>query len=111
MHCRLRRSQQCRNVQLLLLRPVIEMEVHARSKPRLLYARAEGCALRRAGAAMHAEIGTETGQPISHAEDWCHPDAARKQQVATRITGQMKVIARNADLDRIAGVQLLVHRQ
>ncbi|MNO86806.1 hypothetical protein D3C76_782180 [compost metagenome] len=87
---------------------IVVMQVYASGKRGVGDAPTKRHALGRACAIVHLELATAVSQAFGHAQDRRHTDATCQQQRAlTRY--QRKVIARRADPNRLAFLQLRMH--
>jgi len=86
----------------------VEVQKHPVSERRIAQALNKGGASTGACAVMQFEICTAMGQALGHAQNRGNPDPAGEQQAAAGIVGQCEQIARLADAQAVAGLDLFV---
>ncbi|MNP10746.1 hypothetical protein D3C76_1029060 [compost metagenome] len=85
------------------------MQVHAIGKGCPLETLDKSRPITGASRVMQFEIGTAVGQLLGHAEDRRDADATGKQQAASGFADQREKVARLADVQPVAAVDLLMH--
>ena len=88
---------------------VIHMDLRLVSPLRRLDGLGESHALARAAAVVQGKVRTVTRQLARHGQNRRDAYAARQQQVLAGRCMQLEMVARLADGDLLAGLQLLVH--
>ena len=107
MHVVFRRRQDLGGIQGGV-RLLIEMQKYPVGEGRVTQALDKGRALAGAGAIMQLEVGAGMGQALGHAQDRGNSDTAGEQQAATCLVGQGEQVARFADAQVCATVDLFV---
>ena len=109
MALRRRRGQHRVDVQVLGLRAVVQVQLHAVTE--LLQFVEEGQPAGVAAAVVQHEAAAGGVQDVGHGQDRRDADAAGKQQRVLGIQRQREVVARPADLDLLAHPQLGMNRR
>ncbi|MNH30597.1 hypothetical protein D3C79_909010 [compost metagenome] len=107
VHIRLRMGQDPGGIQARI-GLFIKVQVHAIGKGGPFESLDERRAVTGAGTVMQLEIGTAVGQLLGHAQDRGDADAASEQQAAPPLGYQREQVARFADEQPIAAVDLLM---